>query len=118
MSTSTQKQHKKKEQITETLVSSAFLFSLCRTPLQDVKYFTEREHQFGYLQDIINDVQLTMSACVWSAGGGGGGGEKKQYSSTQPAQTCLLTLHPERKEEKLWHDGRLKSSSCRSPDGL
>lgn len=59
----------------------------------------EREHQFGYLQDIINDVQLTMSACVRSAGGEGGGGGRRDYShfTVHVRGHSPATLHPETK---------------------
>lgn len=64
---------------TGALVSSAFIFFfLCSASLKEHKYLTEREHQFGYLQDITNDVQLTLLLCVRSAGGGGG--NRNHYS--------------------------------------
>lgn len=71
----------------ETLVFSVFIlffFFLCCALCEEHKYFTEREHQSGYLQDKINDVQLTMSACVWRAGGGGVKGRREKKKNLQP----------------------------------
>lgn len=65
----------------EKLVFSVFIlffFFLCCALCEEHKYFTEQEHQSGYLQDKINDVQLTMSACVWRAGGGVVKGRRKK----------------------------------------
>lgn len=99
----------------EKLVFSVFIlffFFLCCALCEEHKYFTEREHQSGYLQDKINDVQLTMSACVWRAGGGGVKGRRKKnlqpfYSLTWSTPTSTLTSQTETKKgvNRLWRDG-------------
>ncbi len=96
------------------LVFSSFIFERFHSPGEELKYFTWREHHFGYLQDIINDVQLTMSACVWRKEKEEEGKRgKRNYShytviweEAAPKHSPDTNTEPTEEQRQTWHDGR------------